>query len=89
MCFGAGAAGDLQLNPFYKRNGHLAVEQWSRSIIDGLYVYSLELHRRYEAFARKPPSSHQEWGSIGNDGRQLSAVSLFYSILRIAAAKVT
>ena len=35
----------------YWRNDYLGVEQWSRFIRDGNYVFHTELHREHESFA--------------------------------------
>jgi hypothetical protein len=51
MCFELGAACGLHLDPFYWRNDYLGIEQWSRSIHDGLYVYRREIHEQNTRFA--------------------------------------
>ena len=52
MMFELGMAGGAHLNPFYWRNDYVAVEQWSRFITDGQYVYHAALHRQHEEFAK-------------------------------------
>src|SRR5580698_2806485 len=51
MCFELGPEG-ARLDPFYWRNDYLAVEQWSRFIVDGQYVHHTTLHRQHEEFAK-------------------------------------
>jgi hypothetical protein len=51
MCFELGLAGGPHLTAFYWRNDYLGVEQWSRFIRDGNYVFHPELHREHESFA--------------------------------------
>jgi hypothetical protein len=52
MMFELGLAGGPHLIPFYWRNDYLGVEQWSRFITDGQYVYHAALHRQHEEFAK-------------------------------------
>ena len=52
MCFELGMAGGPHLDPWYWRNDYLAVEQWSRNILRGHYVYLVALHEQHERFAR-------------------------------------
>lgn len=54
MCFEIVTAedGSLSLNPWYWRNDYVAVEQWSRNIVDGHYVQLAELHKEHEQFAQ-------------------------------------
>lgn len=52
MMFELGRAGSLHLNPFYFRNDYIAVEQWSRCIVDGHYVFLTELHNQHQRFAK-------------------------------------
>ena len=51
MMFELGLAGGAHLNPFYRRNDYVGIEQWSRFIIDGQYAYYAALHRQHEEFA--------------------------------------
>jgi hypothetical protein len=53
MCFELSkpAAEKLSLDPYYWRNDYLAIEQWSRNIVNGRYVAILPLHNRHELFA--------------------------------------
>jgi hypothetical protein len=39
MCFELDLGGGKLLNPYYWRNDYVAVEQWSRNIIRGEYVF--------------------------------------------------
>jgi hypothetical protein len=52
MCFELGYAGGAYLDPFYWRNDHVAVEQWSRNIIRGHYVCLARLHEQHVSFAK-------------------------------------
>ena len=52
MCFELGLAGGAHLDPFYWRNDYVAVEQWSRNIIEGNYVYLCALHEQHVRFAK-------------------------------------
>jgi hypothetical protein len=52
MMFELGRAGGLYLNSFYFRNDYAAVEQWSRCIVDGQYVFLAELHNQHQCFAK-------------------------------------
>jgi hypothetical protein len=52
MMFELGLAGGAHLNPFYWRNDYVAVEQWSRNIIDGYYVFLAQLHEQHQRFAK-------------------------------------
>ena len=54
MGFELGNADGLHLNPYSYRNDYVGVEQWSRFIRDGQYVYLARLHQQHERFA-------QEW----------------------------
>lgn len=53
MCFELSKpiAGKLTLDPYYWRNDYVAVEQFSRAIVQGRYVALLDLHRQHERFA--------------------------------------
>ena len=52
MCFELGNAGGAHLNPFYWRNDYVSVEQWSRFVQCGMYVYNFELHDQHGKFAK-------------------------------------
>jgi hypothetical protein len=52
MCFELGFAGGPNLNPFYWRNDYVGIEQWSRDIRNGMYVYNAKLHAQHESFAK-------------------------------------
>ena len=52
MCFELGNADGLHLNAFYYRNDFVGVEQWSRAIVRGQYVYLASLHQQHERFAQ-------------------------------------
>jgi hypothetical protein len=52
MCFELGFAGGAHLNPFSWRNDYVPVEQWSRFIWCGMYVYNSDLHQQHEQFAK-------------------------------------
>ena len=52
MYFELGHAGGAHLNPFYYRNDYVGVEQWSRTIERGNYVYLVSLHQQHERFAK-------------------------------------
>jgi hypothetical protein len=52
MCFELGLAGGAHLNPFYWRNDYVAVEQLSRFIADGNYIFCTALHHQHEEFAK-------------------------------------
>jgi hypothetical protein len=52
MCFELGFAGGPNLNPFYWRNDYVGIEQWSRDVRDGMYVYLPKLHAQHESFAK-------------------------------------
>ena len=53
MCFELSKpiAGKLTLDPYSWRNDYVAVEQFSRAIVQGHYVALLDLHRQHERFA--------------------------------------
>ena len=51
MCFELGFAEELQLDPFYFRNDHMGIEQWSRTIESDHYIYLVSLHEQHERFA--------------------------------------
>ena len=52
MCFELGFAGGAHLDPWYWRNDFVAVEQWSRNIVRGHYVYLFALHEQHVHFAK-------------------------------------
>jgi hypothetical protein len=52
MCFELGLAGGAHLSAFYYRNDYLAVEQWSRNVVDGNYIHLIALHAQHERFAK-------------------------------------
>jgi hypothetical protein len=52
MLFELGRAGGPHLNSFYYRNDYAAVEQWSRCIVDGQYVFRAELHNQHQCFVK-------------------------------------
>jgi hypothetical protein len=64
MCFELGMAGGLHLDPWYWRNDYLAVEQWSRNIVRGQYVYLVALHEQHERFARTWDSNLKAQGYL-------------------------
>src|ERR1700754_846559 len=51
MCFELSFADGPNLNPFYWRNDYVGIEQWSRDIRDGMYLYVPTLHEQHESFA--------------------------------------
>ena len=51
MCFELGFAGGAHLNSFYYRNDYVGIEQWSRTILRGQYLYLISLHQQHERFA--------------------------------------
>jgi hypothetical protein len=53
MCFELGLMGKPHLNAFYYRNDYIGVEQWSRTIVRGNYVYLVRLHLQHERFAKQ------------------------------------
>ena len=53
MCFELGAATGMHLTPFYWRNDYAGVEQWSRFIRDGQYVFLAALYNQHEQFAKQ------------------------------------
>src|ERR1700761_3495113 len=71
MCFELGASCGLHLNPFYWRNDYVGIEQWSRSIVDGLYVYKRSLHQEHEAFAALWDNNLREQGFLEAFEKQL------------------
>jgi hypothetical protein len=52
MCFEIGLSVGAHLNPFYYRQDYLGIEQWSRTIVRGHYVYLVSLHQQHERFAK-------------------------------------
>jgi hypothetical protein len=52
MCFELGFADAPYLNPFYYRSDYTGVEQWSRTIEHGQYLYLVSLHKQHERFAK-------------------------------------
>lgn len=44
--------GKRELDPYYWRNDYVAVEQWSRSLVEGLYVALPSLHKEHQEFAK-------------------------------------
>jgi hypothetical protein len=52
MCFELGLIGGAHLNAFYWRNDYAGIEQWSRFIRDGHYVFHTALHNEHERFAK-------------------------------------
>ena len=52
MCFELGLLGGARLNPFYYRQDHLGIEQWSRTIQGDHYVFLFSLHQQHERFAK-------------------------------------
>ena len=51
MCFELGFAGGPHLLAFYYRNDYAGIEQWSRYIREGQYVFHIQLHREHERVA--------------------------------------
>ena len=51
MCFELGVSGGAHLSAFYYRNDYRGVEQWSRNIVSGNYIYLPALHQQHESFA--------------------------------------
>ena len=39
-------------SPFYWRNDYVGIEQWSRHVHDGMYVYLPQLHQQHESSAK-------------------------------------
>ena len=52
MCFELGSADGLHLNVFSYRNDYVGVEQVSRAMVRGHYVYLASLHQQHERFAQ-------------------------------------
>ena len=52
MGFELGFAGGAHLSPFYWRNDHVGVEQWSRFTTGTDYAFERALFRQHVAFAR-------------------------------------
>ena len=52
MCFELGFAAGPHLEPYYWRNDYAGIEQWSRFIRDGNYVFHTALHNEHERFAK-------------------------------------
>ena len=52
MCFELELAGGAHLNPFYWRNDHVGVEQWSRFITGTDYAFHRELFQQHISFAK-------------------------------------
>ena len=52
MCFELGFAAGAHLQPYYWRNDNAGIEQWSRFIRDGNYVFYTALHTEHERFAK-------------------------------------
>ena len=53
MCFELGLAGGAHLDPFYYRNDYICIEQWSRTIERGHYVYLVSFYQQHERFAKQ------------------------------------
>ena len=51
MCFEL-ASDEESLDPYYWRNDYVGIEQWSRYIRDGDYLYLLDVQRDHERFAK-------------------------------------
>ena len=51
MCFELGMPGGPHLSAFYYRNDYVGMEQWSRFIREGQYLFHTMLHREHERFA--------------------------------------
>jgi hypothetical protein len=51
MCFELSVDGGAQLDPWYWRNDYVAVEQWSRNVVDDRYVHLVRLHEQHVRFA--------------------------------------
>lgn len=71
MCFEIVAAedGTFSLDPFYWRNDYVAIEQWSRNLLQGRYVQLSELHKQHQAFADTWDKNlhHQGFADAFND----------------------
>jgi hypothetical protein len=52
MCFELGLAREAHLSAFYWRNDYAGIEQSSRCIRDGHYVFYFALHNEHEQFAK-------------------------------------
>jgi hypothetical protein len=52
MCFELGLANGPHLDAFYYRNDYVGVEQWSRTIARGNYVYLVSVHQQHGRFAK-------------------------------------
>jgi hypothetical protein len=72
MCFELGASCGLHLNAFYFRNDYVGVEQWSRSIDNGLYRYEPILHQQHEQFAKAWGANLRQQGYLDAFKEQLS-----------------
>jgi hypothetical protein len=64
MCFELGFAGGAHLIPYYLRNDYVAVEQWSRYVEEGLYVFDPELNKWHEDFAQLWDNALQRQGVV-------------------------
>ena len=52
MCFELSKrVGSLALDPYYFRNDYMGSEQWSRNLVNGLYLLLSDLHKLHELFA--------------------------------------
>lgn len=69
MYFELGLSDGAHLNPFYWRNDYAGVEQWSRNIVRGQYVFLTQLHREHEQFAKTWDSNlrHQGFAAVFTD----------------------
>ena len=52
MCFELGFAAGAHLEPYYWRNDYAGIEQWSRFIRGGSYVFHTALFNEHERFAK-------------------------------------
>lgn len=69
MCFELGFAGAAHLDPYYYRNDYVGVEQWSRNIIGGHYIYLPALHHQHVSFAKTWDANllHQRYAEAFTD----------------------
>jgi len=69
MCFELGFAGGAHLSPYYYRNDYVGVEQWSRNIISGNYIFLPALYQQHESFAKTWDANlrHQGFAEVFTD----------------------
>jgi hypothetical protein len=69
MCFELGFAGGAHLSPYYYRNDYVGVEQWSRNIIGGNYIFLPALYQQHKSFANTWDANlrHQRFAEVFTD----------------------